>query len=148
MSVLEQLQERVKAALKAGRKEEVAATRYLVAMLQREAKDSGASLDAQAELAVLHREKKRRLEAAAAFRVGGRDDLAAKESREVALIDEFLPAQLDDDALGALVDELIVEIGASGPRDMGKVMGLLMNRVGAQVDGKVASRMVKERLSS
>lgn len=137
----------MKAALKAGRKEEVAAVRYLVAMLQREAKDSGFILDRDAEIAVLRREKKRRLEAVEAFRAGGREDLAAKEASEAALIDEFLPTPLDETALRALVEELIAETGASGPKDVGKVMGLLMSRAGASVDGKTAAQMVKERLA-
>lgn len=148
MSILEQLQTRVKEALKAGRKEEVGSLRLLVSEIQKAAKDARHGLDADAEMQVLKRERKKRVEAAQAFGNGGRDELAEHEKREVALIDEFLPRQLDEAALVALIDEAIVELGATSPREMGKVMSAVMAKAGAQIDGKLASRLVKERLSA
>ena len=122
MSVLEQLQTRVKEAMKAARKEEVGSLRLLISEIQKAAKDARQGLDPDAELQVLKRERKRRLEAAEAFANGGRDELAAHEKREVALIDEFLPQQLDESALVELIDGIIAELGATSPREMGKVM--------------------------
>lgn len=147
MSVVEQLQDRVKVALKAGRKEEVGSLRYLVSELQKAAKEAGGPLDDEAELKVLRRERKRRQESIEAFRAGGRDELADHEEREVLLIDEFLPQQLDHAAVVALVDQAVSESGATSIKDMGRVMSLVMERGGGQVDGKEASRLVKERLS-
>jgi uncharacterized protein len=148
VSVLEQLQARVKEAMKAGRKEEVGSLRLLVSEIQKAAKDARHELDADAELQVLKRERKKRVEAAEAFAHGGREELAAHEKREVVLIDEFLPQQLDETALAALIDAAIADLGATSPREMGKVMSAVMARAGAQVDGKLASRLVKERLSA
>ena len=147
MNLIEQLQSRTKEAMKAGRKEEVGSLRLLISEIQKAAKDARHELDADAELQVLKRERKRRVEAAEAFANGGREELAAHEKREVALIDEFLPKQLDEAALTALIDDTIAELGATSPRDMGKVMSTVMARSGAQVDGGLASRLVKERLS-
>ena len=146
MSFLEQLQARVKEAMKAGRKEEVGSLRLLISEIQKAAKDARHELDADAELQVLKRERKRRVEAAEAFAGGGREELAAHEKREVVLIDEFLPRQLDEAALVALIDDTIAELRATSPREMGKVMSAVMAKAGAQVDGKLASRLVKERL--
>ena len=148
MSFLEQLQARVKEAMKAGRKEEVGSLRLLISEIQKAAKDARHELDADAELQVLKRERKRRVEAAEAFAGGGREELAAHEKREVVLIDEFLPRQLDEAALVALIDDTIAELRATSPREMGKVMSAVMAKAGAQVDGKLASRLVKERLSA
>lgn len=146
MSVLEQLQTRVKEAMKAGRKEEVGSLRLLISEIQKAAKDARHDLDSDAELQVLKRERKRRVEAAEAFAGGGREELAARETREAALIDGFLPQQLDEAALVALIDDTIGELGATSPREMGKVMSAVMAKAGAQVDGRLASRLVKERL--
>lgn len=133
-------------ALKAGRKDEVGSLRYLISELQKAAKDGHGALEADEELKVLRRERKRRQEAMDAFRAGGRDDLAAQEEREAGLIDEFLPTRLGPEAASAMVDQVIAESGAASLKDMGRVMSLLMERAGGQLDGKEASRMVKERL--
>ena len=148
MSIVEDLQVRVVVALKAGRKDEVQALRFLLSELQRVAKDSGQALDNDTEVKVLRKARKSRLEAAEAFRAGGRVELAAREDYEAALIAELLPQELDQQALGALVDKAIVDAGASSPKDMGKVMSLIKQRAGANVDGKTASRLVQERLST
>jgi len=147
LSTLSLLQERVKHALKGGRKQEVRALRVLVSEIQLAAKDSGHELDTEQEWAVLRKERKRRLESIEAFRAGGREDLVAAEEYTAGLIEELLPKQLDPDELAALVDRIIAETGVSTPRDMGAVMNAVMREAGGLVDGKSASRIVKERLS-
>jgi hypothetical protein len=148
LSVVEDLQSRIVVALKAGRKEEVQALRFLLSELQRVAKDCGQALDDDAEVKVLRKARKSRLEAAEAFRNGGRVELAAKEDSEAALIAEFLPQELDQQALSALIDQAIADAGATSPKDMGKVMSLIKQRAGPNIDGKTASRLVQERLST
>lgn len=148
MSLLEQLQDRTKAAMKEGRKGEVAALRLLVSELKRSGKDEGRELTEEEELRVLRKEKKKREESAEAFRSGGRAEAAEKEEIEVALIEEFLPRRMNEAELVQLIDQVIAETGASSPKQMGQVMGLVMERGGVGVDGKTASRLVKEKLSA
>lgn len=148
MSVVEDLQQRIVTALKAGRKEEVQALRFLLSELQRVAKDGGHPLDDDEELTVLRKARKSRMEAAEAFRGGGRAELAAKEDREAALIAELLPQELDPQALSALIEKAIADSGASSLKDMGAVMSLVMARAGSRIDGRTASRIVKEHLST
>jgi uncharacterized protein len=147
VSLATDLQERTKAAMKAGRKQEVGALRLLVSELQKAAKDKGTDLSPDEETKVLRREHKRRLESAEAFEAGDRPELEAKERFEAELIEGFLPQQFDEEQLAALVDQVITETGASSPREMGRVMNEVMQRGGSQVDGKKASQLVKERLS-
>lgn len=98
------------------------------------------------EIAVLQRERKRRLESAEAFREAGRDDLADAEEREAQLIDAYLPEQLSDDELRAIVGDVVAETGAASPKDMGKVMSAAMPKVKGRADGKRVSAIVKELL--
>lgn len=147
MSVLTDLQESVKEALKAGDKARVAALRMVVCELQNEAKRSREQLDESAELAVLRRELKKRQESIEAFRAGGRDDLVAFEEFAAGIIEGLLPKQMDEAALSGLIDRIVIDTGASSVRDMGKVMAAVMAEGGVRVDGKLASRLVKERLS-
>jgi uncharacterized protein YqeY len=148
MSVLAEVQESVKAAMKAGDKRKVAALRMVVCELQNEAKRTRTELDESAELAVLRREVKKRRESMEAFRAGGREDLALFEEYAATLIEGLLPKQMDEAEVSALIDRVIDETGAGSARDMGKVMSAVMAQGGARVDGKVASRLVKERLSA
>jgi uncharacterized protein YqeY len=148
MSILVDLQEQVKTALKAGDKDTVAALRMIVCELQKEAKQSRQELDETAELQVLRRELKRREESIESFRAGGREDLAVHEEKAARIIEGLLPQQMDEVQLGALVDRVIAATGASSQRDMGRVMAAVMAEGGLQVDGKAASRLAKERLST
>jgi uncharacterized protein YqeY len=141
VAVLQQVQDDAAAALKAGDRDRAGALRMLVAELQKAEKEGGAD-----EVAVLQRERKRRVEAAEAYEKAGRDDLAEGERREVQLIDPYLPAQLGDDELATLVDEAVAQTGASSPSDMGQVMGAVMPKVAGRADGKRVSGAVKERL--
>ena len=142
MSVLQQVQDDVKDALKAGERERVHALRLIASELQKAAKDNGGD-----DVEVLQRERKRRLEAAEAYRDAGRDDLAAAEEREAELIVGYLPQQLGDDELDALVGDAVAESGASSPKEMGKVMALVMPKVKGRADGKRVSSLVKEKLT-
>ena len=142
-TILERVQADTKDALKAGERDRVAALRLVADALQKDLKEGGDD-----EVAVLRRERKRRLEAAEAYRGGGNDERAAGEDREAALIEEYLPAELSDDELGTLVDEAIGDSGAEGPQDMGKVMGAVMPKVGGRADGGRVSAMVKDRLAA
>jgi uncharacterized protein YqeY len=146
--MLSDLQDSVKTALKAGDKERVAALRMVVCELQKEAKQARRELDEGAELLVLRRELKRREESIEAFRAGGREDLACHEEYAARLIENLLPRQMDEAELSSLVDRAVAETGASSAKDMGKVMAVVMTQGGARVDGKLASRLVKERLSA
>jgi uncharacterized protein YqeY len=148
MSVLSGLQDSVKAALKAGDKERVTALRMVVCELQNEAKRTRIELDEDAEFAVLRRELKRRQESIEAFRAGGRDDLAEHEEFAARIIEDLLPKLMDEAELSGLVDRVIADTGATSARDMGKVMSAVMAQGGVRVDGKMASRLVKEHLSA
>lgn len=148
MSVLAQLQEQTKAAMKAGDKERVSAIRMIVCELQNEAKRARSVLEEDAELAVLRRELKRREESIEAFRAGGREDLVAHEEYAARLIQDLLPKQMDEAELSAVVEKVVAETGAASVKDMGKVMAAVMAQGGVRVDGKLASRLVKERLSA
>jgi uncharacterized protein YqeY len=128
--------------MKAGEKELVGALRLLVSELQKDAKEGRGD-----ELAVLRRERKRRLEAKTQFENANRPDLAAKEQAEAAMIARYLPPDLDSDQLQTIVDEAIAETGASSPADMGRVMKAVMDRSGGLVDGKRASDAVRAALS-
>jgi uncharacterized protein YqeY len=145
MSVVDQVQEDARAALKAGERERAGALRLIASELQRAAKDGGADVD---EIEVLQRERKRRLESAEAYRDGGREDLAVTEESEAKLIAGYLPEQIGDDELAAIVRSAVSESGASSPRDMGDVMKLVMPQVRGRADGKRVSAAVKEKLTS
>jgi uncharacterized protein YqeY len=142
MALLEQVQDDAKAALKAGERDRVHALRLIADALQKASKEKGGE-----ELEVLQRERKRRLEAAEAYRDGGRDDLAAGEEREAELIAGYLPAQISDEELGAIVGDAVAESGATSPAEMGKVMALVMPQVKGRADGKRVSAAVKEKLT-
>ena len=130
-------------AMKARESERVGALRLLLSELQKAAKEGSDD-----ELAVLRRERKRRLEAAGQFRDGGRPELAEREESEAKLIEGYLPADLGDAELDALVADAIAETGAAGPQDMGKVMKTVMDRAGGRADGKRTSARVREALSA
>jgi uncharacterized protein YqeY len=129
-------------AMKAGEKERVGALRLVLSELQRAAKDGSDD-----ELAVLRRERKRRIEAATQFRDGGRPELAEQEESEARIIEDYLPAELSDSELDAIVADAIAETGAGEPKDMGRVMKVVVARAGGRADGKRASARVREALS-
>jgi uncharacterized protein YqeY len=141
-----QIADRIKAdvtsAMKAGERNRVTALRLVLSELQKAAKEGDAD-----ELAVLRRERKRRREAEQAYREAGRQDLADGEAFEAAAIETYLPAELSDSDLEALVSAAIAETGASSPRDMGQVIKHVMGAAGGRADGKRVSTKVKEALN-
>jgi uncharacterized protein YqeY len=141
MSILDQVQADTREAMKAGERDRVAALRLVADALQKDRKQGG-----EDEVAVLRRERKRRLEAAEAYRAGGSGDRAESEEAEAREIERYLPEEMPDHELAGIVDTAISESGASGPGEMGKVMGAVMPRVGGRADGKRVSAMVRERL--
>jgi uncharacterized protein len=142
MSLLDQVRSDVTSALKAGEKERVHALRLIANELQRAAKENGAE-----DVEVLQRERKRRLEAAEAYRGGGREDLAEAEEREADIIASYMPEQLSDEELQAIVGDAVARAGASSPGEMGKVMSFVMPEVRGRADGKRVSQVVKETLA-
>jgi uncharacterized protein len=143
MSVLEQVQADVRTAMKAGERERAAALRMIVDSLQQDAK-----LGDGDEVAVLQRERKKRLEAAEAFSDADRTEQASAEKLEAELIEAYLPAQLSDEELTELVEAAVAETGASEQKQMGQVMSALMPKVGGRADGKRVSAAVREKLGS
>jgi uncharacterized protein len=143
MSVLEQVQEDVRTAMKAGERERAGALRMIVDSLQKDAK-----LGDGDEVAVLQRERKKRLEAADAYHDAGRTEQAAAESFEAELIEAYLPQQLSDEELGELVAAAVEETGASEQKQMGTVMSALMPKVGGRADGRRVSAAVREALGA
>jgi uncharacterized protein len=143
VSILEQVQEDVKTAMKAGERERVGRLRMVVSALQAEQKEGKGD-----EVAALQRERKRRLDAAEALREGGRTDQADSEAAEAELIEGYLPEQLSDEELSELVASAVEETGASEPTDMGGVMKVLMPKVGGRADGKRVSQAVREKLGA
>ena len=107
---------------------------------------SGTDLDDDAALKVLSRMAKQRRESISEYEKAAREDLAAKERAELAVVEEFLPAALGEDELAVLVDEVIAQVGAAGPQDMGKVMGPLMKKVAGRADGNAVRSVVQGRL--
>jgi hypothetical protein len=134
------------AALKAGDKRRRIALSTFVAALKKERIDAGKQPGEAEELAVLRREHKRRLEAAEVYDQGGRADLAEQEKYEVELLAAYMPAELSPEALQAIVDEAIAQTGAASPKEMGKVMGVVMAKVAGRADGGTVNALVRARL--
>lgn len=143
MPVLEQVQDDVRTAMKARDRERAAALRMIVDVLQQDAKFGSGD-----EVAVLQRERKKRVEAAEAYEQAGRAEQAASERFEAELIEGYLPQQLSDAELGELVDAAIAETGASEQKQMGQVMSALMPKVGGRADGKRVSAAVRQKLGA
>jgi uncharacterized protein YqeY len=143
MSVLEQVQSDVRTAMKARDRERASALRMVVDVLQQDAK-----LGKGDEVAVLQRERKKRVEAAEAYEGAGRAEQAASERFEAELIDAYLPQQLSDGELAELVDAAVAETGATGQREMGQVMSALMPKLGGRADGKRVSTAVRQKLGA
>jgi uncharacterized protein YqeY len=142
LAIADQIKRDVAAAMKAGDRQRVGALRLVLSELQKAAKDGDAD-----EQAILRRERKRRRESETAYRDAGRDELATGEAYEAEVIETYLPAELSDDELDALVARAVEETGAEGPRDMGKAIKHVMAAAGGRVDGKRVSGKVKEALS-
>jgi uncharacterized protein len=143
MSVLEQVQSDVRTAMKARDRRRAGALRMVVDVLQQDAK-----LGKGDEVAVLQRERKKRVEAAEAYEGAGRVEQAAAERFEAELIEGYLPQQLSDAELAELVDAAVAETGATEQKQMGQVMSALMPKLGGRADGKRVSAAVREKLGA
>jgi uncharacterized protein YqeY len=141
VTVLEQLKSDLTTAMKAGEKERIGALRMVLSELQKDAKDGSGD-----ELALLRRERKRRLEAAQAYREAGREELAGGEEAEAQLIAGYLPAELSDGELREIVQDAVRSSGAESIRDMGRAMGAAMTAVDGRADGKRVSALVRASL--
>lgn len=129
--------------MKAREKDRAGALRLIVDSLQQDAK-----LGKGDEVAVLQRERKKRVEAAEAYEGAGRAEQAAAERFEAELIEAYLPQQLSDEELAALVEEAVAETGASEQKQMGDVMSALMPKLGGRADGKRVSTAVRQKLGA
>jgi uncharacterized protein YqeY len=141
MAIADQVSADVKDAMRAGDKERVGALRLVLSELQKATKEDGSD-----ELTVLRRERKRRVEAAGAYREAGREDLAGGEEREAQLISSYLPAELSEPELEAIVERAVRESGAQSVRDMGGAMKAAMAVVDGRADGKRVSGLVRAAL--
>ena len=143
MQVAERIRADVTVAMKAGDKDRVTALRLVLSELQKDAKEGAGD-----DQAVLRRERKRRRESETAYREAGREDLATAEAFEAETIEAYMPAELSDGELDALVTAAVAETGASSPKDMGRVMKQVMAAAGGRADGKRVSSKVKEALGT
>jgi uncharacterized protein YqeY len=141
MALADQIKTDMQDALRAGDKERLGALRLLLSELHKAAKDSS-----EDELAVLRRERKRRLEAARAYDEAGREDLAGVERAEAELIGDYLPAQLSQAELQAIVEQAVRDSKAESIKDMGRVMQHAMAAVDGRADGKLVSDLVRSSL--
>ncbi len=139
--MVDQIKDDVQSAMRAGEKERVGALRLIVSELQKAAKEGSDD-----ELAVLRRERKRRLEAARAYREAGRLDLAGGEEAEEQLISSYLPAELTEAELKMIVEQAVRESGAESAKDMGRVMKQAMAAVDGRADGRLVSGLVRASL--
>jgi uncharacterized protein len=138
----------LRAAMKARDRVRLAALRLLSTSLRNREVEVGRELTEEEFLEVVGREVKRRKEAAEAYTNAGREELAEREREEQRTLEGYLPEGLSEDEVRALIEEAVTATGASGPGDMGKVMGFVMGRARGRVDGAAVSAMVRERLAS
>ena len=143
MVIVDEIKADLQGAMRAGEREKVGALRLVLSELQKAAKEG-----ADDELAVLRRERKRRLEAAGAYREAGREDLAGGEQAEAELISGYLPAELSDEELRAIVEQAVRDSGASSPKDMGTAMKQAMAAVDGRADGKRVSGLGRASLQA
>lgn len=148
MSLLKQLTQDMKAAMKAREKERLVTLRLLISGVKGQVKDLKRDLTEQEEISFLATEAKRRQESIAAYTEADRADLAEKEQSELAIIQVYLPAQLTEDEVKDILREIIASTGASSPREMGKVMGQAMPRLKGRFPGKEVKGLVLGLLNS
>jgi uncharacterized protein YqeY len=141
--ILERVQADTRTAMKAGERDRVGTLRMLASSLQQDEKEGEGDA-----VAVLQRERKKRIEAAEAFETGGRSEQAAAERDEATLIESYLPEQISDEELERIVVAAVESTGATDVKEMGKVIGVVMPQVKGRADGKRVSTMVRERLGA
>ena len=147
MSRIDTIEEELREAMKARDAERRDALRLILNALKGSQKELQRPLTEEEELQVLQRERKRRIEAAEAFRSGGREEQAAGEERELAILEEFMPTPLSEEEIEEIVDDVIAEVGATSMADLGRVMADVMPQVAGRADGSVVSQIVREKLA-
>jgi hypothetical protein len=147
MSLIERIEGELKQAMRARDRERTDTLRLTLVSLRSAEKELARPLKEDEELQVLQRERKRRTEAAEAFREGGRAEQAEKEERELAVIQEFMPEPISDEELERIIDDAIAETGATSLRDLGRVMADVMPQVAGRADGSTVSQLVREKLA-
>lgn len=147
MSRIETIEEHLRDAMKARAAERRDALRLILNALKNSEKDLQRPLSEEEELQVLQRERKRRVEAAEAFRSGGREQQAESEERELAILEEFMPEPLSEEQIEDIVDDAIAEVGATSMADLGRVMADVMPQIAGRADGSVVSQIVREKLA-
>jgi len=147
MSLIARLEDELKQAMVARDQTRRDALRLILSSLRSAEKELQRPLHDDEELQVLQRERKRRLEAAEAFRGGGREEQALGEEQELEVLEEFMPAPLSEDELEEIIDDAIAEVGATSIRDLGRVMADVMPQVSGRADGSVVSQLVREKLA-
>jgi hypothetical protein len=147
VSRIETIEDEIKEAMKARDGERRDALRLIVNALKTSEKELQRPLSDDEELQVLQRERKRRVEAAEAFRAGGREQQAESEERELAVLEEFMPPPLSEDELEDIVDDVIAEVGATSMADLGRVMADVMPQIAGRADGSMVSQIVREKLA-
>ena len=147
MSLIARIEEELKSAMRAQDRERTDTLRLTLASLRSAEKEVQRPLKDDEELHVLQRERKRRMEGAEAFREGGREEQAAKEERELAVIQEFMPEPIGEEELEHIIDDAIAETGATSLRDLGRVMADVMPQVAGRADGSTVSQLVREKLA-
>jgi uncharacterized protein YqeY len=147
MSLIARIEEELATAMREREAERRDALRLILSSLRSAEKELQRPLHDEEELQVLQRERKRRLEAAEAFRTGGREEQAAGEERELAVLEEFMPEPLTEEELESIVDDAIAECGATSIRDLGRVMADVMPQVAGRADGAAVSQLVREKLA-
>jgi len=147
MSLIAEIESELKDAMRERDDDRRDALRLILSSLRSAEKELQRPLSDDEELQVLQRERKRRLEAAEAFRTGGREEQAEDEEYELEVLEEFMPEPLGDDELEEIVDDVIAEVGATSMRDFGRVMADVMPQVSGRADGSAVSQIVREKLA-
>ena len=147
MTLIVRIEDELKEAMRAGDAARRDALRLILNALRSAEKELQRPLQEAEELQVLQRERKRRVEAAEAFRAGGREEQADAEEGELAVLEEFMPDPLSDDELEEIIDDAIAEVGATSMRDIGRVMADVMPQVAGRADGSAVSQLVREKLA-
>jgi uncharacterized protein YqeY len=147
VSRIAEIEGEIKEAMKARDAERRDALRLIVNALKSSEKELQRPLSEDEELQVMQRERKRRIEAAEAFRTGGHEDRAEAEERELAILEEFMPEPLSEDEIEEIVDDAIAEVGATSMADLGRVMADVMPQIAGRADGSQVSQIVREKLA-
>lgn len=145
--MLSRLMNDMKSAMKAGEKAELGALRNLIGKVKAKQIDSGKTLTDDECIKVMATSAKQLKDSIHQYKNGGRDDLAENEAFELSIVERYLPEQMSEDDVRAIVQKTIADVGAESMKDMGKVMGVAMKAVGGEADGSIVQKMVREELS-